>query len=156
MPVGEIAVFAVFPVVTVVSMGLLYGHRPLARHLVKDPAKRPRHSVELAAFWPLIALSLLFPVMALANIDNVYAHELGRWMMVGFCGAGTVWLWAVSKGQWYLRYAANQVYVVSMGSRDHGETPEMYQSAFRKAASWAAGIVTVGFVISLVQAWMRL
>jgi hypothetical protein len=156
MPIGEIAVFAGFGVAIVVSMGLLYGHRVLARRLVRDPAKRPEGSVELAAFWPPITLSAIFPILALANIDNVYAYELGRWMMVGFFGAGTVWLWAVSRWQWYLRYAANQTYVVSMGSRDHGETPEMYQTAFRKAVPWAASIVTVSFVISLVQAWARL
>jgi hypothetical protein len=156
MTTGEIAIFAAFGIAIVASMVCLYGHRALARYLEKDPARRPQRSVELAAFWPLIVMSPIFPVMALANVDNVYASELGRWMMVGFFGVGTAWFWVVSKWQWYLRYGAGLAYAVSMGSEDHGETPEMYQDAFQKAVPWAASIVTVSFVIALVQSWARL
>ena len=148
----EIALFVLFGLLIVVGILFMYGHRLLAQRLERDPVKRSARSVDFAAFWPQITLAMGFPVMAVVlplMEDDVTAA--GHWMLTGFFAIGVVWMLAVQRWNWYLRYMANSLFAVTMGSQEHGESPEKYLAAIRRALPWATALVAVAFAISLVQ-----
>lgn len=152
----EVVFFTLFGLLIVVSMVFMYGHRAVARRLVKDPAKRPQHSVDLAAFWPLLTLATAFPLAALWMPSEGETSQTGRWMMTGFFAVGVVWLLVVRRWDWYLRYATDTAYTVTRGSQEHGETPAMYRQAFERALPWGAALMGLAFVIALLQALLQI
>ena len=155
---SEEVLFASFMVLMVVTSVLMLSHRILARYLVKDPEKRPQRSVELAKFWPSIVLAIAFPLWSLLspwqNVEE--GAGVAAWMMVGFFGFGVFWFGVARKWDWYLRYASNTAFAVTRGSREHGETPEMYRDAFQRALPWATVLMAVAFVIALIRALLHL
>jgi hypothetical protein len=151
----ELVPVVVFMVLIAVSWLLIFGHRGLAQRLEKDPDKRPQISVNLAAFWSIIVLSVALPVMALAVPGEVYELPGGGLASVVFFGLGVVWFLVLRKWDWYLRYAANMMFAMSMGSREHGESVEMYDESARRALPRAAAIASLAFVIALVRALLQ-
>ncbi|WP_298591490.1 hypothetical protein [uncultured Kocuria sp.] len=149
---SEITIVVAFFALIVVCSVLMYGHRLLAQRLVNDPEIRPQRSVNFAAFWPLIVLATAFPLMALLAPFGVDEEPAGQWMMVGFFTIAVLWLLVVRKWDWYLRYATNTMFAVTGGSREHGETPEMYRDAFQRALPWATALMAVALAASLTRA----
>lgn len=153
---GEIVLFVLMAVLILSCMVVMYGHRLVAHRLVKDPDKRPQRSVDLAAFWPLLIIATAFPLGALwAPADGENA-QTGRWMMTGFFALAVVWMLVVQRWNWYLQYGADTAFAVTRGSREHGETPEMYRAAFKRALPWATALVAVAFVIALIRVSLQI
>ena len=149
---GELVLFVIFMGLMGVSWLLILGHRALAQRLERDPGRRVQLSVNLAAFWPVIVLSIGLPVMALFVPGELYEPQAVAWASVVFFGLGVVWFLVLRKWNWYLRYAASMMFAMSMGSREHGESVEMYDESARRALPRATAIAALAFVIALVRA----
>lgn len=147
---GFTILFASFLVVIIASSALMYGHRPLARRLVDDPEEQPRRSVELATAWPMTLISTCFPLMALLMPREGLSQEVG-YGTVAFFGLGVVWMFAILAIPKLTRHMADQAFVATKGSREHGETPELYEKALRRGLPWAGALVTLAFVIALLR-----
>lgn len=139
-----------FALMILTSAVLMYGHRPLARRLVKDPTQQPRRSVELAAGWPPTLLAFGFPLMALLMPIKDLEGGFG-YGVVGFFGLGTVWMFAVAKVPALTKLMAHQAHAATFGSQDHGETPELYREVLKEGLPRAAVIVALAFVIALLR-----
>jgi Na+/melibiose symporter-like transporter len=132
------------------SAVLMFGRRPVARRLTKDPQEQVVRSVELAAGWTPTVLSLGFPLMALLIPLNDVERGF-QYMVVGFFAVGTAWMLAVAKLPKLTHLMAHQAYAGTLGSRDRGESPELYEDVLRRFLPRAGAVVALAFVIVLLR-----
>jgi hypothetical protein len=142
-----------FGALIAISGILMYGRRALARRLEEDPHEQTVRSVELVAGWTPTVLSLGFPLMALLIPIDDFDRGF-QLMVIGFFALGAVWMLAVAKLPRLRNLMAQQAYASTLGSRDHGETPELYQDVMRRFLPRAGVVVGSAFVIVLVRAML--
>lgn len=149
-----IVLFVSFIALILTSAVLMYGRRPLARRLAKDPHEQTVRGVELAAGWTPTVLSLGFPLMALLIPLNDFDRGF-QVMVVGFFAVGAVWMLAVAKLPRLTTLMAHQAYAGTLGSRQRGESPELYEDVMRRFLPRAGVVVALAFVIALLRVVMR-
>ncbi|MEX5269176.1 hypothetical protein [Kocuria sabuli] len=142
-----------FGVLIAISGILMYGRRALARRLEEDPHEQTVRSVELVAGWTPTVLSLGFPLMALLIPIDDFDRGF-QLMVIGFFALGAVWMLVVAKLPRLRNLMAQQAYASTLGSRDRGETPELYQDVMRRFLPRAGVVVGSAFVIVLVRAML--
>ncbi|MEX5300019.1 hypothetical protein RCG67_14710 [Kocuria sp. CPCC 205292] len=146
-----IVLFVSFVALILTSAALMYGRRPLARRLAKDPNEQTVRSVELVAGWTPTVLSLGFPLMALLIPINDFDRGF-QLMVIGFFAIGAVWMLTVAKLPRLRNLMAQQAYASTLGAKNHGETPELYQDVMRRFLPLAGAVVALAFVIVLLRA----
>lgn len=143
-----------FGVLIAISGTLMYGRRALARRLEEDPHEQTVRSVELVAGWTPTVLSLGFPLLALL----IPIHDLHRGfqlMVIGFFALGVIWLLAIVGIPRLTNLTAQQAYASTPGSRDDGETPELYQDVMRRFLPCAGALVALAFVVVVLRVLMQ-